>query len=207
MTSVLAANDDYYQAVENETLTITNATQCVGGLPELYFDVCAPIWNDVPGSRISVWNYPNYEFDWGFSGEVTLADVQSVRWWDDNILVAWQVYIDEDAQAYADANGIQIIAVTDPQPGDLWNELLQAAMNQQGCVLANDASGSGNPLTAQLVTGPNNGQLTLNADGSFSYAPAAASGARIASPTPRWIEANLHAGDGDYHRLLHPGGQ
>ena len=29
----------------------------------------------------------------------------------------------------------------------------------------------GNPLTAQLVSGPNNGQLTLNSDGSFSYTP------------------------------------
>ncbi len=27
------------------------------------------------------------------------------------------------------------------------------------------------PLTAQLVNGPSNGQLTLNSDGSFSYTP------------------------------------
>ena len=30
---------------------------------------------------------------------------------------------------------------------------------------------NGLPLTAQLVTGPANGTLTLNADGSFSYTP------------------------------------
>ena len=107
----------------------------------------------------------------GFAGDVTLADVQWVYYWGDNTLVAWQVNVDADAQAYADTYGIRIITIADPRPGDLWNELLQAAMNQQGCVLANDTSGSGNPLTAQLVSGPSNGQLTLNADGTFSYTP------------------------------------
>jgi VCBS repeat-containing protein len=36
-------------------------------------------------------------------------------------------------------------------------------------VLANDTDADGNPLTAILVTGPTNGTLTLNADGTFSY--------------------------------------
>jgi hypothetical protein len=40
-------------------------------------------------------------------------------------------------------------------------------------VLAGDADSLGNyPLTAQLVTGPVNGTLTLNSDGSFFYKPA-----------------------------------
>ncbi|APZ96606.1 tandem-95 repeat protein [Fuerstiella marisgermanici] len=39
-------------------------------------------------------------------------------------------------------------------------------------VLANDTDPEGQPLTASLVTGPSNGTLTLNADGSFDYAPA-----------------------------------
>ncbi len=30
---------------------------------------------------------------------------------------------------------------------------------------------SGNPLTDDLVSNPANGQLTLNADGTFSYTP------------------------------------
>ena len=38
-------------------------------------------------------------------------------------------------------------------------------------VLANDTNADGKTLSAQLVTGPTNGQLTLNADGSFSYTP------------------------------------
>src|SRR6185369_13802690 len=38
-------------------------------------------------------------------------------------------------------------------------------------VLTNDTDVDGNPLTAVLVTGPTNGSLTLNANGSFTYTP------------------------------------
>jgi VCBS repeat-containing protein len=40
-------------------------------------------------------------------------------------------------------------------------------------VLANDIDGEGEPLSAILDTGPSNGTVTLNADGSFTYTPAA----------------------------------
>ena len=40
-------------------------------------------------------------------------------------------------------------------------------------VLGNDSSADGGALSAELVTGPSNGTLTLNADGSFSYTPTA----------------------------------
>jgi hypothetical protein len=40
-------------------------------------------------------------------------------------------------------------------------------------VLANDIDPQGNPLVAEVVTGPEHGTLSLNADGSFDYAPAA----------------------------------
>ncbi|MFO1495720.1 MAG: Ig-like domain-containing protein [Lysobacterales bacterium] len=38
-------------------------------------------------------------------------------------------------------------------------------------VLANDSDPEGNPITAQLVTGPTRGTLTLNANGGFTYTP------------------------------------
>lgn len=38
-------------------------------------------------------------------------------------------------------------------------------------VLANDDDANGDTLTAQLVTGANNGAVTLNPDGSFTYVP------------------------------------
>src|SRR5439155_7277357 len=40
-------------------------------------------------------------------------------------------------------------------------------------VLANDTDVDGNSLTAVVVTGPGHGVLTLNANGSFTYTPAA----------------------------------
>lgn len=38
-------------------------------------------------------------------------------------------------------------------------------------LLANDTDSNGNPLAAQLVSGPAHGSLTFNSDGSFSYTP------------------------------------
>jgi VCBS repeat-containing protein len=40
-------------------------------------------------------------------------------------------------------------------------------------VLTNDTDADGNTLTANLVTGPAHGSLTLNANGSFTYTPSA----------------------------------
>ena len=40
-------------------------------------------------------------------------------------------------------------------------------------VLGNDTDVDGDTLTSAVATGPSNGSLTLNSDGSFSYAPTA----------------------------------
>ena len=49
--------------------------------------------------------------------------------------------------------------------GGTVTELSSAAFS----VLANDTDAESDPLTAVLVTGPANGSLTLNGDGTFSY--------------------------------------
>lgn len=38
-------------------------------------------------------------------------------------------------------------------------------------ILINDSDGDGDAITAELVSGPNNGSLSLNPDGSFTYTP------------------------------------
>src|SRR5205823_2691335 len=48
----------------------------------------------------------------------------------------------------------------------------QLAVSAPG-VLANDSDVDGDSLSAVLVSQPTHGTLTLNSDGSFSYAPAA----------------------------------
>ena len=56
-------------------------------------------------------------------------------------IIAWQVDVDADAQAYAGANGMQIITGT--SLGALWNALLQACNDTLSGVLATDIDGNG----------------------------------------------------------------
>ncbi|MBV9957437.1 MAG: tandem-95 repeat protein, partial [Acidobacteria bacterium] len=53
------------------------------------------------------------------------------------------------------------------------NEDSGLSVNAAAGVLANDTDAEGDALTAVLVSGPSHGSLTLNADGSFNYTPAA----------------------------------
>ena len=75
---------------------------------------------------------------------------------------------DSDGDGIGDACDMEApIAVDDEYSIDEDNTLDVAA---QG-VLDNDTDANGDPLTAALVSGPENGTLTLNADGSFTYTP------------------------------------
>ncbi|MAM62455.1 Ig-like domain-containing protein [uncultured Maritimibacter sp.] len=60
------------------------------------------------------------------------------------------------------------VGVDDAYSVDEDNVLVVSAANG---VLTNDTDANGDPLTVSLVSGPANGSLVLNADGSFSYTP------------------------------------
>ncbi len=65
-------------------------------------------------------------------------------------------------------------------------------------VLGNDGDPDGDPLTAVLVTGPSHGSLTLNANGSFSYTPAADyAGSRLVQLPGQRRHADLERGHRD----------
>jgi hypothetical protein len=53
-------------------------------------------------------------------------------------------------------------------------------------VLGNDADADGRPLAAVLVKGPTHGDLSLNADGSFSYTPWAPTPGAPLNPVIKW---------------------
>ncbi len=153
-----------YLTPQDTTLTI-NATASA----QLFFATFTPNAQEAGVVVAPFWDYPTFYFkNYEIFGDVTLAQIQNIQEGMDyyNAIIAWQVNIDPDAQTYADAHGIPIITAT--QLGDLWNALYQALVSKQGGVLANSGA---NTLTAQQVTGPANGQLTLNADGSFTYTP------------------------------------
>ena len=61
------------------------------------------------------------------------------------------------------------VAVNDSYSTDQGTPLTVAAPG----VLSNDTDPQGKALTAQLVSGPDKGTLTLNTDGSFTYTPVA----------------------------------
>jgi VCBS repeat-containing protein len=82
---------------------------------------------------------------------------------------------DGSADSEAAAVTINVTPVADAPVGGAdeyaTSEDVPLVVDATGGVLANDADGDGDTLTAALVTGPANGVLTLNPDGSFSYTP------------------------------------
>ncbi|MFO0869481.1 MAG: Ig-like domain-containing protein [Pirellulales bacterium] len=85
-------------------------------------------------------------------------------------------YIASDGSLSSDAASVTIEVRATPDAPVAANDAF--AVDEDGTlvidaagVLANDTDADGDALTATLVTGPQHGTVTLNADGSFTYTP------------------------------------
>ena len=84
--------------------------------------------------------------------------------------------IEFDGVVYALGNLVGLTASTPPVAGDdayATDEDTPLIVAAGASVLANDTDADGDILTLDLLSGPAHGSLTLNADGSFIYTPAA----------------------------------
>ena len=170
--STPVANNDAYAAIQGQTLTVGNpATQAyvvtVGGanadegpLSALYSMpnvTCANFGTVGPWDITPAWvdaNIRNFLVG-GYFGQV-------------NVFLAVNLPLSPYMVAYMRALGITVYDSSDADA--LVTDVTQFIENG---VLANDTNADGLPLSAILVQNVTHGGLTLNADGTFSYTPAA----------------------------------
>ncbi len=69
---------------------------------------------------------------------------------------------------------IEIVSASVVANPDSYTMVQGSSLTVNPGVLANDTESSGATLTVSLVSGPSHGQLSLNANGSFTYVPASA---------------------------------
>jgi len=156
-----AADDDAYSTPEDTTLTVDAASGVLVGDSDPDGDPLTARLVSGPAQGVLTLN-PNGSFEYepeaNFTGDVTFT---------------YEAFDGQAASAPATVT-ITVGPVNDPpvaQP-DAYsvNEDATLTVLADG-VLGNDSDLDGDPLSAVLVSGPSNGSLSLNADGSFAYTP------------------------------------
>jgi beta-galactosidase len=157
--SAPVANDDYYNVVQDTTLTVA-ADSGVLANDITYGGALSAIVVSQPNNG-SLTLDSNGAFDYdpcaGFIEIDTFTYKANDGTYDSNIAAVFIDVLDAHPIAYDDGYSVvqNTVLVVDANSG----------------VLANDYSPSGGPLSATVVSGPNNGSLILNSDGSFQYDP------------------------------------
>lgn len=123
-------------------------------------------WNDPDGTITSV------VWDWGDGTPIGPSPEHAYA--DPGGTFTVTLTVTDDAGA--DASMTQVVTVESNRPptagDDAYSTNEDTTLNVPGPgVLANDADPGGDPLIAELESGPAHGNLTLNPDGSFSYTP------------------------------------
>ena len=153
------ANDDDYNVVQDTVLSVA-ADSGVLANDITYGGALTAILVSQPNNG-SLTLDPNGAFDYdpcvGFVGIDTFTYKANDGTYDSNIAAVSIDVLDPHPIAYDDDYGVvqNTVLVVDANSG----------------VLANDFSPSGEPLSATVVSGPNNGSLILNSNGSFQYDP------------------------------------
>lgn len=161
------AQVDFYTAAKNTTLTVNGMAGVLAND------------QDPDNQTLSVMQH-----GWPARGDLILYADGSFNYTPTNNFVG------TDTFAYRVLDGIAIvgpitvtITITGAPPANVapisqadsysTTKNLTLTVNAASGVLANDTDADGNSLTAVLVSGPGHGSLTLNANGSFTFAPAA----------------------------------
>lgn len=154
-----AANDDYYNVVQDTILSVAAGSGILAN-DITYGGALSAILVSQPNNG-SLTLDPNGAFDYdpcvGFVGIDAFTYKANDGTYDSNIAAVFIDVLDAHPIAYDDGYSVvqNTVLVVDANSG----------------VLANDYSPSGGPLSATIVSGPNNGSLILNSDGSFQYDP------------------------------------
>ena len=155
--AIPVANDDAYSVAMGSTLTVDTAQGVLAND------------SDTNGGLLGAWpfSYPNNgQLTFNIDGSFTYQPYDGFSGTDSFQYIAWDILTDSNVATVTITVDSIPLAANDAYSTISGQTLTISAANG---VLANDTNADGNPLSATLVTGPNNGQVILNSDGSFSY--------------------------------------
>jgi beta-galactosidase len=157
--SAPVANDDDYEVVQDTVLSVVADSGVLANDITYGGALSAILVSEPNNGSLTLDSNGAFTYDpcSGFIGIDSFTYKANDGTYDSNIAAVFIDVLDAHPIAYDDDYSV------------VQNTLLVVDANSG--VLANDYSPSGGPLSATVVSGPNNGSLILNSDGSFQYDP------------------------------------